>query len=95
MFVVLTVFSVTQTIAIQHIGRTQKSLDLIEECTTPGTRCSKLSEENRIKRTQELLDAAFCATETALAAPGLPTRPEREAFFANCTVERHGPPPAP
>jgi hypothetical protein len=80
LFLIISVFSVTQTIGIRELQQSQKSLDLVTQCTTPGSRCYKLTQEAAVRRAQDLKlaleDAAICAIETA----PLPAADRRPAF---------------
>ena len=47
LFIILALISVAQILVLRNVERTVRNTDLVAECTTPGTRCFKLTQERR------------------------------------------------
>lgn len=54
--IILSVLSLSTSISAQQAARAARKTDIIAECTTPGTRCSNLAEQNVIKQNQFFVD---------------------------------------
>lgn len=100
LFVILGILSTVQIISLNRIEKSAQNTDLIAECTTPGTRCFKLAQEN-IRKQQEwqaklTREASLCIllTSGAVNTGEIPFEPEPVAkYYDQCVVDRAGPPP--
>src|SRR5258706_14064649 len=86
--VILIINSASNIIAARQATTAVKNTDLIKQCTTPGTRCSKLTAENRDAQNKFFTDlitkANRCLLESAFQS-GLPvTGAARIASYDSC-----------
>ena len=69
LFTILVVLSLSSVVAARKASEAVKNTDLIAECTTPGTRCAKLSAENETRRLARAAAENKCIIETILDFP--------------------------
>lgn len=69
LIIILAVNTVIDTMGNQDIEDAVANTDLIAQCTTPGTVCSKLSAANRAKQEARSAAENKCVIETILDFP--------------------------
>lgn len=90
--IVLSILSLSTSVSAQQAARAAKKTDIIAECTTPGTRCSKLAEDNRLKQNQFFTDLITKANRCLLSSAFKEGRPpltgeERVKAYDDCVQE--------
>jgi hypothetical protein len=84
MFVVFAVVSLSTGIAAQQATKAAKSADLIAQCTTPGTKCSRLVAEQNVQRQARTSAENKCVIVSLLDFPPAGQRDaQRETILKN------------
>lgn len=92
---VLTVGTFVNVRTTQQVQKTVKATDLIAQCTTPGTQCSKLSEQSRIAN-QEFQKKTIEETTLCLGVAAREAGPDTELLkikFRECVASNVPVPP--
>lgn len=99
---VLAVLSTVQIISLRRIEQSVKSTDVLEECFTPGTRCSEFSAESqrasRAYFAKLIADASLCTliTSGAVNTGEIPFTSEAiDTYYTKCVDDRTPPIPDP
>lgn len=53
LLLIMIIMTTSSAIASQEAARAAKNTDLIAQCTTPGTKCSKLTQQQEARRTAQ------------------------------------------
>src|SRR5437870_13534927 len=90
LLIVFGTLSLTTVYTTRQTEKTVKNTDLIKQCTTPGTQCSRLSQAAAQQRTKEVKAASFCLIDTITNFPTQTLNSNRDkiiAYYNDCVTK--------